>query len=438
MTWIRTIASPNSLADEQIHRLLAPDCRRRIVRTGVIALARQRCLAARRLESRKNADVTAKTLSPAYRSLEITRRRQTYCPGVTDQVISTARPTCGGDTARVVGDKPNDSSRGRNQMSCQSGQVPEARAGVERDPEVAAGQLVPRPGTSIPEAVTSVSIPPPASAPEAATPASTPSTEKVRQKPAIGRVANRFILHPLWSTLGAIIGVIGIAVSIIQLWDSSDAGYIPAELEVSILTVDSPEEIEGVVIYPDNSQQSINLTASPVDITLKNNGDRPSLITEANAEVLFHSQLQDCTAGVGSPRQGRLSAAYSIKLPTAENKATGELATTSTSMRFEVKPGSVDRMRLTLGPDKQAYATNYPLAMAVHITLVHDGSETLDVGTVAFATTGESVQTQIRDGENPDCAAANLEILDNLYKIQAYRAPDLDRMRKRFQQLAHG
>ena len=239
--------------------------------------------------------------------------------------------------------------------------------------------------------------------------------------------------------MGAIVGVIGIVVSIIQLTDGSDSGYTPAELEVPILTVGMPEEIKGTVTYPDNTGQSIDLTASPVDITLKNNGDKPSLITEANAEVLFFSQLQDCRAGVDSGAgQGYLSAAYSIKLPTAENTSAVELGRSSTSMRFEVKPGTVDRMQLTLGPKRQAYQATYPLVIAARITLIHDESETLDVGTVAVATTGEDVQTQIEDADKPDCAAANLEILDKLYEIQSYRAPDLDRMRKRFQQLAHG
>jgi hypothetical protein len=246
------------------------------------------------------------------------------------------------------------------------------------------------------------------------------------------RNSARLIKHPFWAIFGAIIGIVGIVVSIIQLMDSGSP-YTPAELEVAIVAMGSPEEIDGTITYPGNDTSSTTLTAAPVDITLKNNGTQPSLITEVQAEVVFAAQLHDCALSGAGP--GLVSAFYSIKLPTAETGKV-ELGTQTTSMRFEVKPGSVDRMSLTIGPEQQSWATSYPRVMAVHLTLIHDGSQKLNVGTVALATTGKDVQTQIERAHDSSCAAEDLEVLDKLYEIQAYRAPDLDRLRKKYQQLA--
>ena len=88
-------------------------------------------------------------------------------------------------------------------------------------------------------------------------------------------------------------------------------------------------------------------------------------------------------------------------------------------------------MNLTLGPSELVSATT---VMAVHLTLIHDTSETLDVGTVLVAVTrkGDAIVGPLVDRT---CVTRNLQIIDDLYAIQGYRAPELDRMRKQYQQL---
>ena len=338
----------------------------------------------------------------------------------------------------VVGGNSATPPAGRKRVSGRSEQNPEKEDSLRGDSEPAEAPLgkPPEPSdepSTSPDEASEASEEPPKPSDEVSEVSNEPS-EKVGQKPAPRRVVNKLINHPLWTSLGAITGVIGIVVSIVQLSDSSDSRYTPAELEVPMMAVDSPEEIDGTVTYPDNGIRPITVTSSPVDITLKNNGDKPALITKADAEVVFFSPLQDCTPGGARP--GYVSADYSINLPTLDDAGSVALGAYSTSMRFEVKPASVDRMRLTIGPKRQTYAGNNPLVMAVRLTLIHHGSDDLEVGTVAMAITGEKVQSQIEDANNPECAKRNLEILDNLYAIQAYRAPDLDRMRKKYQQLS--
>lgn len=250
---------------------------------------------------------------------------------------------------------------------------------------------------------------------------------------AVKRVATTLLKHPFWSILGAVIGVLGTVVSIYQL--AGGPGYTPAALEVAIVSLGAPEEIEAALTMPGDEKSSTTVTGSPVDITLKNNGDEPALITAIDAEVVYYKALKDCASPGAGP--GVISAYYSIKLPVPKSSSDPvDPGPFSTSTRFEVKPGSVDRMQLTIGPEEQLWATNYPKVMAVHLTLVHDGSETLDVGTVEVASTGENVENQIEYASDSSCAADNLKDLDDLFAIQGYHATDLEKLRATYQQLA--
>jgi hypothetical protein len=267
-------------------------------------------------------------------------------------------------------------------------------------------------------------------------PYSEPPTEPIRIPRGFAgflkRKAPRFIEHPLWTSLGAIIGVVGIVVSIYQL--AGGPGYTPAALEVAIVSMSTPAEIEATVTSPGSDQQRMTVIAAPVDITLKNNGDKPALITAIEAELLYYKPLDDCASPGAGP--GVISAYYSIKLPTPGYDETTNPGPYLTSTRFEVKPASVDRMQLTIGPEEQLWATNYAKVMAVRLTLVHDGSEKLEVGTVEIATTGENVQNQIEHSKIRSCAKDNMAVLDELYAIQGYHAPDLDKLRAAYQRLA--
>lgn len=238
-----------------------------------------------------------------------------------------------------------------------------------------------------------------------------------------------FIEHPLWAISGAVIGVVGIVISILQLLSGS--GYTPAALEVAIVTLGAPQEVDATLVRPGSNGIPTTIAASTLDITLKNNGDKPSLITQANAEVLSFEQLDSCQAS--DANSGIVSGRFAIELPTVSNGHQVAPEMYPTSMRFEVKPGAVDRMSLTLGPREVASATT---VMAVHLTLTHDDSQTLDVGTVLVAVTRKDAGALGGLELDRTCAARNLQVLNDLYAIQGHRAPELDRMRRQYQQVA--
>jgi hypothetical protein len=218
---------------------------------------------------------------------------------------------------------------------------------------------------------------------------------------------------------------VGVVISAVQIIQAQ--GTPPEDLEVALMSIDASQPITGTIVdatgnYPD---QPTDVGATPVDITLKNSGGKPSDISRIDAEVLFFEEMDDCTRGGAGPAM--VSANYSIKLPTDETGQT-KIGTYSTDTRFEVKPGAVDRMVVTLGPEEQSLSSSRPKVMAVRLTLIHDGGQKLDAGTVSVATTSENVERQVAETIDSECAEENLQVLDTLFAVQAIRSGELERL----------
>ncbi|WP_143545525.1 hypothetical protein [Rhodococcus sp. 114MFTsu3.1] len=182
--------------------------------------------------------------------------------------------------------------------------------------------------------------------------------------------------------------------------------------------------IDSTGSYPD---EPTDVGVTPIDVTVRNSGGEPSLISQINAEVLFAETLSDCTFGGAGP--ALVSANYSVKLPTDANTGGTRLGTTSTETRFEVKAGAVDRMVVTIGPEKQQASGSYPVVVAVRLSLVHDNNETLDAGAVSIVSTLDNAEKQVQGKLDPDCAAKNLQVLDKLFAVQSIRSNELERLR---------
>lgn len=251
----------------------------------------------------------------------------------------------------------------------------------------------------------------------------------------LSRITSRFVNHPSWASVGAIVGTLGISVVFIGMRAESEARNAPAKLEVAAVALGSPAMVDGVASdsmgqYPDEARP---LATTPVDVTLKNNGDETAVITEADAEVVFSNMLNDC-AGMGAG-PAEISANYSIKFPSVDGYSAPDKGSVASSpMKFEVKPRSVDRMAITVGPDRQSLSSGRPIVMGVRIMLVQNNQDRIDLGTVAIATKPEIMEFQTEYGDHdPECAAKNLIILDELYSVSSVRADYLDRLREKYQ-----
>lgn len=197
-----------------------------------------------------------------------------------------------------------------------------------------------------------------------------------------------------------------------------------AALEVAALSVAKPSKIDADY-NPEvvSTHKSMPIDVTNVDITLKNNGTAPAVITGARVEVLYVEQLEDCPGGAGP---GILSASYTIKLPTP---LPPQPFTVSRDMRFYVEGGKADRLALNIGPQTKRLATTAPVLIVAKIVLLQsDPESTLEVGSVAVLSESDSYTMQPEYWRGADCVNRNLDRVNRAFEIQAERSDELNQL----------
>jgi len=250
-------------------------------------------------------------------------------------------------------------------------------------------------------------------------------------KPRKGLFA-KALENPIWTTLGALVGVVGLVLSSIEIYQALRTP--PVDLEIAALRIDTQQSVRGTVSGDSTGTRAVKLT--PIDLTLQNKGGQPSLITTVEAELVYFQQLSDCTGA--HPAAESITTPYQLAIPmTGVEPAEKRL---SSEIRFEVKPGTADRMVVTVGPLTQPAFATTPMVMTANIRLIHDGNQIMEVGTVSLVATADAAIAQIdalASSPSPEaraCAKANLELLDQMFAIQATRSQLLDDLRSAFQQ----
>ncbi|GAC56836.1 hypothetical protein GOHSU_14_00030 [Gordonia hirsuta DSM 44140 = NBRC 16056] len=264
--------------------------------------------------------------------------------------------------------------------------------------------------------------------PDPATPA-----KKPKRVGRWGKATRKAVENPLWTTLGALVGIVGLVVSVIQIYQAMQTP--PVDLEVASITLDGEQTIPAHLLGGRTAGNG-SVGATPIDLTLQNKGGEPSLITRIDATVVFFEQLRDCTAAPATP--ARAAGQYQLKIPMTDTAPSSK--TFSNEIRFEVKPDAADRMVLTIGPEQQPAFAIQPMVMSVKLALIHDHNQTKEIGTVSLVTTVAATNAQI--GGTPataagrQCAKENLEQLDTMFAIQATRSRVLDELRSAYQAAA--
>lgn len=247
----------------------------------------------------------------------------------------------------------------------------------------------------------------------------------------IRRATSTFVKHPLWTTLGAFIGVVGVVISGVQIYQSTQSA--PADLEVAMTSIGGPEQIKAIGYDRGSKKVDLDIPvgefrANPIDLTLKNNGGQPSLITKVVADVKHFELLRDCTRSGAGP--AGISAEYTFRIPTEPNGQV-KLGKHDHDVRFETKPGAVDRMALTIGPDIETFY-NTPYVLGVHFILVAEGGKELDAGSYTIVGNHKAIETNLDGVLDPACSQKNLETLETIYAFQSTKAPELDQLRDTF------
>ncbi|MFF2026903.1 hypothetical protein [Rhodococcus koreensis] len=231
-----------------------------------------------------------------------------------------------------------------------------------------------------------------------------------------------------WIIVGTFLTILAIAASTALLWPKPAR---PA-LEVAALRVADPSKIDAdlynAVSDAKEPFENESIDATAADITLKNNGTAPALITGAEVDVLYAEQMKDCTQGGGGPVV--VSAGYSVKLPTP---VPPRPFTVDREMRYEVKGGSTDRMTLSVGPDRQSFSSRLPYLIVAHISLEHDKStERLDVGNIAIAVRAGQGYDQADGALDRECVEENFKLVEKLFEIQAVRSDEVNYVRDKY------
>jgi hypothetical protein len=130
-------------------------------------------------------------------------------------------------------------------------------------------------------------------------------------------------------------------------------------------------------------------TGSAIDITLRNSGNAPALIVNAVFSFTRATQLDSCSGGAGAAES---TAQYDVKVPTAMPVTVSHPFTLHRDMRFVVNANSIDRFRITVGPDKYS-SVSWPWIYEFNLSLVEDDGQRLDLGPMSilgFSTSGAS------------------------------------------------
>ena len=237
----------------------------------------------------------------------------------------------------------------------------------------------------------------------------------------------------MWTTLGALIGVVGVVISGFQIYQSTQSP--PADLEVAMTSIGGPEQIAAV--FYDRGAKKVDLDipidefeANPIDLTLKNNGGQPSLVTKVVADVKHFEVLDDRTRAGAGP--AGISAEYAFRIPTDPNTGQVILGKHDYDVLFETKPGAVDRMAITIGPDIETFYST-PYVLGAHLTLIAEGGKELDAGSYTIVGNHKAIEANLTGVLDPACSHENLETLETIYAFQSAKASELDQLRNKFE-----
>lgn len=187
-----------------------------------------------------------------------------------------------------------------------------------------------------------------------------------------------------WTVLAGVAGVVALFLAVAQLGerDAVPASQTPTAgaplLRLAALAVDRTEQIDATLDEPGDEPGDATVTGQPVrvsgavlDVSLRNDGELPSLVTGVRVTLRRVDVLEPCAAIGGI---SAVSARYTVDVPVPAPAVPVRL---DRPVRFEVLPRSLDRLTVSVGPET---ADLQGFVYVADVELVHDGGERLAVG----------------------------------------------------------
>jgi len=245
------------------------------------------------------------------------------------------------------------------------------------------------------------------------------------------------IKHPAWVGAGTLVGVLTLVVAGVGYFQSTNK---PGGLEVSAVTVENVIELSGAQVDATgytSEQFAMDVGATPVDVTLKNNGKNALTIKKIEAQLIKEvsnrdSYVKNCAFSGGGP--AAITAEYTLSLPVDSNgQLTRQPAFTDTE--FKIEPGDVERLSVTIGPGEDSF---YSLRIIeVGLRLVQDDNEEVSLPNIVLITPQNHVQEAIEMANSRDmyrnCLETSIATLDDALKVDGVHSASLAELRDAYQ-----
>jgi hypothetical protein len=152
------------------------------------------------------------------------------------------------------------------------------------------------------------------------------------------------------------------------------------DLEVSDVEIAPASKIDPASKDPNNPAYYSGTFGSAIDITLRNRGAAPALILKASLTFTRITELPACLGG----GPGTATGLYDVKVPSSKVvTASDHPFALQRDMRFIVNANSIDRFRITVGPDTYLLS-QAPWIYEFKLTLTEDNGHELNLGPMSM------------------------------------------------------
>ncbi len=266
-----------------------------------------------------------------------------------------------------------------------------------------------------------------------------PSTRHARTRPVTIRAA---WIGGICAIAAAIIGAV-VAYVLPSTSPASSASPVTSvtataapDLKVEQVEIALASHIDASDVIPGDVAPSPDTdTGSAIDITLRNSGSSPALIVNAVFSFTRATQLDSCPGGAGALES---SAEYDVKVPTA--KPVSAYNPLYRDMRFIVNADSIDRFRISVGPDRYSSA-EWPWIYEFNLSLVEDDGQKLSLGPMTILGFSQPAkepfswdplrnltETQLVASQQVQCVARDAAELSHAMANPGLHSPELQTM----------
>jgi hypothetical protein len=249
-----------------------------------------------------------------------------------------------------------------------------------------------------------------------------------------------------------VVGVIAIVIPILRSSPSPDLKIVAPiprsspsgpdlkvdDVEIALANgIDASDQIPG-----DTAPRPAKDTGSAIDITLRNSGTAPALIVDAVFSFTRAAELYSCPGGGGAILS---SAEYDVRVPTAKPVFANNPLVLRRDMRFAVDANSIDRFRISVGPNRYSSA-EWPWIYEFNLTLVEDDGQKLDLGPmtilgfsqytgVSWDPLHSATRTQLAVAQQVPCVARDAAELSQALANPGLHSPELQMMYREAERL---